>query len=306
MPIHSRKVTMAASLLPRNILFPTDFSKSSEAIIPHVVGLASAFNAKVWLLNVVPSFADFHGVSENYFGQLSDSALANLDRERKMLETECLRKLECLQKSHFGSVESEICIRSAGVAESIVDYAVEKKADLIMMPTHGLGRMRRFLIGSVTAKVLHDAACPVWTSPHPRELEPFHPYRHILLAMDNRDLPVELLRRVSALAEFFHAQLSVIRALPAHGIPGDEAARKRTREMADALHDQMAAKGVKASVHLMEGDPGEVVRQVAEEIEDADLIVTGRGHLAESMGHLRSHAYEIIWNAPCPVITMDA
>ena len=74
---------MATSFLPRNILFPTDFSKSSEAIIGHVVGLASAFHAKVWLLSVVPSLAEFHGVSENYFGQLRDAALANLDRNRK-------------------------------------------------------------------------------------------------------------------------------------------------------------------------------------------------------------------------------
>ena len=88
---------------------------------------------------------------------------------------------------------------------------------------------------------------------------------------------MELLTRASELAEFFHGQLSVIRALPAHGTPGDEAVLKRTREMADALHAQIAAKGVKASVHLMEGNPGEVVRQVAEEIEDADLIVAGRG-----------------------------
>jgi nucleotide-binding universal stress UspA family protein len=295
---------MAPSQLPHNILFPTDFSKSSEAVIPHVVGLAAAFKAKVWLLSVVPSLADFHGVSENYFGSPGDAALVSMDRDRKLLETDRLRRLERLQKQCFSSVESEICVKSAGVAESIVDYAAEIKADLIMMPTHGLGRMRRFLIGSVTAKVLHDATCPVWTSPHPRELELFHAYRHILLAIDNRELPAELLIRASGLAEFFHAQLSVLRALPAHGTPGNEAVNKRTREMADALHDQIAAKGVKASIHLMEGNPGEVVRQVAEEIEDADLIVAGRGHLEESMGHLRTHAYEIIRNAPCPVITM--
>ena len=38
--------------------------------------------------------------------------------------------------------------------------------DLIMMPTHGYGPFRRFLLGSVTAKILHDATCPVWTSTH--------------------------------------------------------------------------------------------------------------------------------------------
>ena len=32
-----------------------------------------------------------------------------------------------------------------------------------MMPTHGCGPLRRFLLGSVTAKVLHDVSTAVWT-----------------------------------------------------------------------------------------------------------------------------------------------
>src|ERR1700688_4681003 len=35
-----------------------------------------------------------------------------------------------------------------------------------MMPTHGYGPFRALLLGSVTAKVLHDAHCPVWTGVH--------------------------------------------------------------------------------------------------------------------------------------------
>ena len=164
--------------------------------------------------------------------------------------------------------------------------------------------MRRFLIGSVAAKVLHDASCAVWTSPHPRELEPFRPYRHIVLAVDYRGWPAELLTRAAEVAGVFHARLTVLSAVPALGMAGDEAVKKRDREMAEGIQDRVAAMNVKAGVHVMEGSPGEVVRQVAEEIEEADLIVTGRGHLDESMGHLRTHAYEIIWNAPCPVLTL--
>jgi nucleotide-binding universal stress UspA family protein len=44
---------------------------------------------------------------------------------------------------------SDACVKLGGVAESIVEYAGEMKADLIMMPTRGLGPMRRFLIGSL-------------------------------------------------------------------------------------------------------------------------------------------------------------
>ena len=43
----------------------------------------------------------------------------------------------------------------------IVSYAREHTIDLIMMPTHGYGPFRSLLIGSVTAKVLHDIELPV-------------------------------------------------------------------------------------------------------------------------------------------------
>jgi nucleotide-binding universal stress UspA family protein len=44
--------------------------------------------------------------------------------------------------------------------------ARESAFDLIMMPTRGRGRFRAALLGSVTAKVLHDSACAVWTAAH--------------------------------------------------------------------------------------------------------------------------------------------
>jgi nucleotide-binding universal stress UspA family protein len=214
-----------------------------------------------------------------------------------------LQRLGIIRQQFFGSVKSEICVKSGGVAESIVEYAREIEADLIMMPTRGSGPMRRFLIGSVTAKVLHDTPCPVWTSPHPRELEPFHPYRRITLAVDYRGFPTELLIRASEIAEFFHGQLTLLSALPAHRDLGDEVIQKRRKDIADELKDQIAARNVRASIHLAEGSPGEVVRQITE-IEEADLIVIGRGHLEEAMGHLWTHVYEIIRNAPCPVIAL--
>ena len=41
------------------------------------------------------------------------------------------------------------------------------------MPTHGYGPFRRFILGSNTAKVLHDADCPVWTGVHVEEIPAF-------------------------------------------------------------------------------------------------------------------------------------
>jgi nucleotide-binding universal stress UspA family protein len=39
----------------------------------------------------------------------------------------------------------------------ILSYARNGDFDLVMMPTHGYGPFRRYLLGSVTAKILHDA-----------------------------------------------------------------------------------------------------------------------------------------------------
>jgi len=51
----------------------------------------------------------------------------------------------------------------------IVKTARERNVDLIEMSTHGYSVFYRFLLGSVTAKVLHESDCPVWTDAHLEE-----------------------------------------------------------------------------------------------------------------------------------------
>src|SRR5271169_2562026 len=184
----------------------------------------------------------------------------------------------------FSKSSEAIADHAAGVAETVVEFAKENDVGMIMMATRGLGPKRRFLIGSTTAKVLHDAPCAVWTSPHPCELGPFHPYRHIVIAMDYRKLSADLLVRASEVAGRFGANLSVYTAIPPLGAPDHELVMKLRKDIAGALKHQLSREKLKASVHLLEGDPGEVIGQVATEIEAADLIITGRGHLDEAAG----------------------
>lgn len=61
-----------------------------------------------------------------------------------------------------GEVPHKAVIIEGDPADRIVELAQEYQVDLIVMPTYNV-RFRPFLIGSVTAKVLHDAACPVLT-----------------------------------------------------------------------------------------------------------------------------------------------
>jgi nucleotide-binding universal stress UspA family protein len=288
----------------RDIIFPTDFSKASEAIAGHAAGLAKATSSKVWILSVVPRLEDWHGVSESYFGPFSDSTIAAFKKDRRGLEAERTKVLQQFREKCFASVESEVAVRSGGVGDQVLDFAKEKNAGLIMMATRSLGRRRQFLIGSITAKVLHDAPCPVWTSPHPQELAPFRPYKKIVLALDYRSLSVPLLVRACEFAERFGAGLSVFSAIPNALDKGHQFVNELKKNLTSVLEKHLADCKGKSSIHLLEGNPGDVIWQVVEDLEQADLIVTGRGRLDEAAAHEHSHNYEIIWNAPCPVITL--
>jgi nucleotide-binding universal stress UspA family protein len=64
-----------------------------------------------------------------------------------------------------------------------------------------------------------------------------------------------------------------------------------------------AEAGTKFDVCLMGGNVGRAVHQGAIE-HDSDLIVIGRGVIQKPLGRLRSSAYSIIREAPCPVISI--
>lgn len=107
--------------------------------------------------------------------------------------------------------------RCRGAAQKIVQYAPENGADLIMMPTHGFGTFRRFLLGSVTSKILHDARCPVWTGVHMQEAPPLEAIhcRNVICAVDlgpHSDAPILW---AAKLAEEHMAQLTLVHATPA-------------------------------------------------------------------------------------------
>ena len=93
----------------------------------------------------------------------------------------------------------------------------DKQVDMIVMPTHGYGPFRRFVLGSVTTKVLHDVTCPILTGAHVEELPlgGAKPYRRIACAIDLRERSKDLLKWAWEFARTFDAELTVIHAAPA-------------------------------------------------------------------------------------------
>ena len=98
----------------------------------------------------------------------------------------------------------------------IVDFAHNNDVDLIMMPTHGYGPFRTLLLGSVTAKVLHDAQCPVWTAAHVEDTpsrDHIKP-RNILCALDATEKSVPIMQWASDLRKAMGAALRLVHVIP--------------------------------------------------------------------------------------------
>jgi nucleotide-binding universal stress UspA family protein len=296
-------MTMAKT---QHILFPVDFSAQVNAAIPYVAGFARELDATVTLLSVVPPIWAGRGPKPEYADELEVSTRKRLDGALTV-EVHGLRV--------------ERVVVSGDPAEGILAYANDHQVDLIMMPTHGYGTFRRLLIGSVTAKVLHDAHCPVWTAAHAAEhtgehmneqgarraAERYVP-KKMLCCVDGGPQSVEQMRWAAAFSHEFGAQLRLLHVVPPVAdwgvLVGDQQLEEEEREMArKRLRALCAEARVDAPLEIEVGRIAEVVAAQAA-AENADLLIIGRGKIGATLGRLRTHAYEIIQRSACPVVSV--
>ncbi len=128
---------------------------------------------------------------------------------------EARRHVNEFLSSEFQNIDVTRVMLGGDPASVIVDYIAQKGVDLVMLPTHGFGPFRRFPLGSVAAKVLHDAKCSVWTSVHLPAI-PALPaiYRNVLCALNLKPDSLALLRWASEFASENGATLTLAHALP--------------------------------------------------------------------------------------------
>ena len=284
------------------ILFPVDFSEQCVAIVPAVKAMAKQFHAELELLHVV-------GLPSAWFGSPEAAAWTALISAERLRE-EGQIALDRFIAKHFADVPVKAVLDEGEAGRAIADYAQEKHSDLIMMPTRGYGPFRAFLLGSVTAKVLHDAHCPVWTGVHAEEVMAHPPerWKQLLCAVDTVRRDVAVLKWAAELAagqdlevRLMHAVEGVDLTLTKERDPGlyeflFNVARERMSEM-------QSEAGTHFDVCFLGGKVGRSVHQAAIS-HNADVVVIGRGVMQNMLGRLRSSAVSIIQQAPCPVISI--
>ena len=162
-------------MLPfRQILFPVDFSEPCKAMAPTVCNLTRHFNSHVTLLNCFELPVMLYGD----LGPLDMTIPIDIQQEHES----GLRRFAA--ESMSPETHTQV-VRRGEAGDVIHDFVQHQGTDLIVMPTSGRGLLRRLLIGSVTAKVLHDVSCPVWTGVHgtTRNEQAHWPIKSILCAV---------------------------------------------------------------------------------------------------------------------------
>jgi nucleotide-binding universal stress UspA family protein len=284
----------------QKILFPVDMSNSCTATASFVEAMAKRYKAEVTLLHVLemPSaiIPDWYG---GVVPVIDTAAIWQAETEAAQLYL----------TDRFQDLKVHRVVIQGDAAQTIDDYAREHGTDLIMMPTHGYGVFRTVLLGSVTAKVLHDTPCPVWTGVH-MEAAPAvsGEFATIMCAVDRTEESVATMRFAGRLAQDNHAKLFLVHAVPGAEIAPDKYFDRDLRQYLEqgarkTIAQLQETAGVAAQLCLGAGEVSHVVRDSALG-HSADLVVIGRGLATRTLGRLRSSVYSIIRDAPCPVISV--
>lgn len=148
-----------------HVLVPLDESELSESalnFLPRLIGSGS----RVTLLTVIVppdlSLSSLYAIPSQPDPALLETEEGMARQLRVQAEAYLRKKLEHLSKL---GAQVEAVVQVGQPAETIVEYAADLGVDAIVMATHGRSGISRWLLGSVTQKVLSVASCPVFVIP---------------------------------------------------------------------------------------------------------------------------------------------
>ena len=280
------------------ILVATDFSPISTRALDYAVSLARRYESRVYLAHVISPDA--------YPLTAPEVTVRSVDKQLMEAKT---KTQELLMADRFHGVPYEVYIET-GALWPVLDRIIKKYGiDLVVVGTHGMGAVKKVLIGSGAEQIFRQCPEPVLTvgpaveDKYPTERE----FKNILFATDfglgaereaafafslgqEHDATVTLLYVVRHMEDYSEDGMALKR----------EAIRNQLRELVPEHGDVWCQTQLRMRV----GDPAEEILRVAEETS-ADLIVMGAKHRAGLPGHVPgTKAYKVVTRSHCPVLTV--
>ncbi|UTF54891.1 universal stress protein [Natronosalvus rutilus] len=282
-----------------DILLPFDGSDGAATVLHHAGEIAHWADATVHVLFVADTTRDSVTVIE---GQPIDV----LVQQGEDIVEEAAKALRSLGNDYDTDVVQ------GNPAPAITEYAERYGHDLIVMPTHGREGVSRYLVGSVTEKVVRLSSVPVLTARMQPDEHLAFPYENILIPTDGSAGAVHAAEHGLSLAAAVDATvhaLSVVDdtslGLDVRSVAPESDGEQAAIDAVDDLVSEGDRYGVRNTVtHVEHGDPAENILACIDS-NDIDAVVMGTiGRRGTDRILLGSVAEKTARSAPVPVITV--
>jgi len=160
----------------KNILYATDLSENARYAFAYAISLADLYRANLILLHVLSEIPDlidknitgyldetqWESIRESHFREATETLIAK--RRDRALVSDILNGFAAKAKADFGdhSIPSdEIVVKKGNPVTVILETAAEKQCDLIVMGTHGRGKLADAMMGSTARRIVRRSRKPV-------------------------------------------------------------------------------------------------------------------------------------------------
>jgi len=282
----------------RRILVATDFSEGARDALDYALTIARRFMSKVYLAHVIPSQV-FHFVSPE--------SSAEAIQKARVFATGALRRW--VDAAAMGDVEHEELLVEGQVWPVLQQLIESQDIDLLAMGTHGRTSQKKLLLGAVAEEVFRLAECPILSvGPEVRaEAGKKAELQKLLYATNLKPHAERAASLAFALERAYQAKLTVLHVVEEKG-ESSQGGHEIVRDfLVNRLKKVMpaACKNTCEPEFLVQfGEAAREILRTATE-RDADLLVLGLRSSPKLAGQLPSAtAYELVRQAPCPVLTL--
>ena len=278
----------------RNILLATDFDATTESALHYSLAIARHYGAKIYLVHVVrPDLIQFGGAENR-------AALDDAWRDAQHHMT------DLLIAGHLQGVEHQVVVEQGEVWPVLSRKVGELSIDLLVIGTHGRGRIGKLLLGSVAEEIFRQATCPVLMVGPKAPGPSAKGLARILFCTGFSAHSLHAGSYALSMAQRQSAELTILHVSP--DAPDSSQEREKIRQAACArlmsLLPQDSKLAHPAQCRTEFGNAAEQILSVARELKP-NVIVMG---VRQPVGFARrlkwATAYEVVSNAPCPVMTV--
>jgi len=281
----------------KRVMVATDFSPASQSALLYALSMARRRSAKVYFVHVVNSSGIFGG--ESLQRAVND---AWRDAHAEMTNHFIAGRLEGL--------ETQILVRQGDVWEELSKVITELEIDLVVTGTQGRSGVWKMLLGSTAEKVLRQSPVPVLTiGPKVTQSTPADGPRRILYSTGFSPQSLYAGRFALALASQAGARLAMLNVVTGVSAESVEARVQLEREGKQKLHDLLPTDLVlptEPELFVKFGSAADAILTLADEW-GPQLIVLGVRRVKDEGRRISwATAYNVLANAPCPVLTIRA